>query len=78
MLARLRGLPRLLHRPASGVIAALGVSAVAALAGAVFLIAADIVSRMLIPGQVVPIGVVTALVGAPGFAIILIRNRARA
>lgn len=48
-----------------------------ALTGAVFLIAADIVSRMLIPGQVVPIGVVTALVGAPGFALILIRNRRR-
>lgn len=46
-----------------------------ALAGAVFLIAADIASRMLIPGQVVPIGVVTALVGAPAFALILIRNR---
>lgn len=50
----------------------------AALSGAVFLIAADIGSRMLIPGQVVPIGVVTALVGAPGFALILIRNRGRA
>lgn len=50
----------------------------AALTGAVFLIAADITSRMLIPGQVVPIGVVTALVGAPGFALILIRNRKRA
>lgn len=49
----------------------------AALIGAVFLIAADIVSRMLIPGQVVPIGVVTALVGAPGFALILIRGRVR-
>lgn len=48
-----------------------------ALAGAVFLIAADVTSRMLIPGQVVPIGVVTALVGAPGFALILIRNRRR-
>ncbi|GAB1360869.1 iron ABC transporter permease [Rhodobacter sp.] len=48
-----------------------------ALAGAVFLIAADIVSRMLIPGQVVSIGVVTALVGAPGFALILIHNRRR-
>ncbi|MCZ4255223.1 iron ABC transporter permease [Sulfitobacter sp. G21635-S1] len=46
-----------------------------ALAGAVFLILADIASRMLIPGQVVPIGVVTALVGAPGFALILVRNR---
>lgn len=48
-----------------------------ALAGAVFLIAADIVSRILIPGQVVAIGVVTALVGAPGFALILIRSRDR-
>ena len=48
-----------------------------ALAGPVFLIAADVVSRILIPGQVVPIGVVTALVGAPGFALILIRNRRR-
>lgn len=46
-----------------------------ALAGAVFLIVADIASRMLIPGQVVSIGVVTALVGAPGFALILIRSR---
>lgn len=49
-----------------------------ALAGAVFLIAADVTSRILIPGQVIPIGVVTALVGAPGFAMILIRNRRRA
>ncbi|WP_415839852.1 FecCD family ABC transporter permease, partial [Paracoccus yeei] len=48
-----------------------------ALAGAVFLIAADVASRLLIPGQVVPIGVVTALVGAPGFALILIGNRRR-
>lgn len=48
-----------------------------ALAGAVFLIAADIASRTLIAGQVVPIGVVTALVGAPGFALILVTNRRR-
>lgn len=47
----------------------------AALIGAVFLIAADVASRMMIPGQVVPIGVVTALVGAPGFALILVRGR---
>ncbi|MDO5614481.1 MAG: iron ABC transporter permease [Paracoccus sp. (in: a-proteobacteria)] len=51
---------------------------VAALVGAIFLIGADVVSRILIPGQVVPIGVVTALVGAPGFALILIRQGARA
>lgn len=48
-----------------------------ALAGAVFLIGADIAARMLIPGQVVPIGVVTALVGAPGFALILLRGKVR-
>lgn len=45
-----------------------------ALAGGVFLILADIVARMLIPGQTLPIGVVTALVGAPAFAIILVRS----
>lgn len=47
----------------------------AALAGAVFLIGADVMSRMIIPGQVLPIGVVTALVGAPVFALILIGRR---
>ncbi len=45
-----------------------------ALAGGVFLILADIVARILIPGQTLPIGVVTALVGAPAFAIILVRS----
>lgn len=49
-----------------------------ALAGGVFLIIADIIARTLIPGQSLPIGVVTALVGAPAFAIILVRSsRAR-
>lgn len=47
-----------------------------ALAGAVFLIAADVISRTIVPGQVLPIGVVTALVGAPVFALILIGRRA--
>lgn len=46
-----------------------------ALCGAVFLIIADVVSRALITGQVVPIGVVTALVGAPVFALLLIRGK---
>jgi len=45
-----------------------------ALAGGVFLILADIISRTLIAGQSLPIGVVTALVGAPAFAMILIRS----
>lgn len=46
-----------------------------AVAGAVFLIIADILSRRLIPGQVLPIGVITALVGAPVFGLILVRGR---
>jgi iron complex transport system permease protein len=42
-----------------------------------FLIAADVLSRTLIKGQVLPIGVITALVGAPVFALILIRGGRR-
>lgn len=48
-----------------------------ALAGAVFLVVSDVVSRIALPGQVLPIGVVTALVGAPAFAVIMIRGRKR-
>ncbi|BAP45821.1 iron chelate uptake ABC transporter family permease subunit [Pseudomonas sp. LJDD11] len=49
-----------------------------ALCGALFLIAADVLSRTLIKGQTLPIGVITALIGAPVFALILIRgNRSR-
>ncbi|GAW36451.1 putative ABC transporter permease protein [Roseovarius sp. A-2] len=48
-----------------------------ALAGAIFLVAADVISRILVPGQVLPIGVVTALVGAPAFALILLRGARR-
>lgn len=49
----------------------------AAVAGAVFTVGADVASRVLVPGQVLPIGVVTALVGAPVFALILARGRPR-
>ena len=48
-----------------------------ALGGALFLIVADILSRTLIAGQVVPVGVVTALIGAPLFALILVSRRGR-
>ncbi len=48
-----------------------------ALIGAAFLIAADVLSRTMIPGQVLPIGVITALVGAPAFALILLKGRRR-
>lgn len=43
--------------------------------GAIFMVLADIASRILVPQQVLPIGVVTALVGAPAFAVILFRSR---
>ncbi|MCV9906684.1 iron ABC transporter permease [Brucella sp. HL-2] len=49
----------------------------AALIGAIFMILADIVSRIIIPGQVLPIGVITALVGAPAFALLLGQRRAQ-
>ncbi|WP_148864546.1 FecCD family ABC transporter permease [Marinobacter fonticola] len=45
-----------------------------ALAGAVFLIGSDVLSRILVPGQVLPIGVITSLIGAPAFAMILVRG----
>ncbi len=48
-----------------------------AVVGAIFLVAADIVSRTIIKGQVLPIGVITALVGAPAFAFILTRKKQR-
>jgi iron complex transport system permease protein len=50
----------------------------AAMIGAHFMVLADIASRLIVPGQVLPIGVVTALVGAPAFALMLYRARARA
>ncbi len=43
--------------------------------GAVFMILADVLSRILVPQQILPIGIVTALVGAPAFALILYRAR---
>jgi iron complex transport system permease protein len=39
------------------------------------MILADVVSRTLITHQVLPIGVVTALVGAPAFVVLLYRSR---
>lgn len=48
---------------------------VSAMIGAIFMVAADIVSRIIIPQQILPIGVVTALFGAPAFAFILYRAR---
>lgn len=46
----------------------------AALAGAVFLAGADIVARVLIAPEVLPVGLVTALIGGP-FFLYLLKNR---
>jgi iron complex transport system permease protein len=46
-----------------------------AMIGAIFMVLADIISRIIIPQQILPIGVVTALFGAPMFAFILYRAR---
>ncbi|MBS7542780.1 FecCD family ABC transporter permease [Ancylobacter oerskovii] len=43
--------------------------------GGIFMILADILSRILVPQQILPIGIVTALFGAPAFALILYRAR---
>ncbi len=43
--------------------------------GAIFLVLADIASRVVADQQTIPIGVVTAMVGVPFFAIILYRAR---
>lgn len=50
---------------------------ISALAGAVFLIWADTAARTALQPREIPVGVVTALVGAPAFAF-LIRRRRRA
>ena len=44
-----------------------------ALAGAVFMVLADIGSRVLVSQQGLPVGVVTALVGVPFFSVVLYR-----
>lgn len=46
--------------------------------GGIFMVLADIASRVVLPQQVLPIGIVTALVGVPFFAVILYRSKGAA
>ena len=46
-----------------------------ALLGAVFLVWADVLCRSLIPGVEIPIGVLTALLGAPFFLYLILPKR---
>ena len=49
-----------------------------ALGGGVFMLAADTLARLVIAPAEVSVGIITALVGAPFFLALLIRNKARA
>jgi iron complex transport system permease protein len=46
-----------------------------ALAGAVVLSAASVLSKAVVPGLVLPIGIVTALVGVPFFFSLILSTR---
>lgn len=47
----------------------------AALLGAAFLVACDVIARMIPARSEVPLGVITGLIGAPVFLILLVRTR---
>jgi iron complex transport system permease protein len=46
-----------------------------ALVGALLLSLASITSKIIMPGIVVPVGIVTALVGVPAFVVLILRGR---
>ncbi|MBN0756670.1 iron chelate uptake ABC transporter family permease subunit, partial [Pseudomonas aeruginosa] len=46
-----------------------------ALIGALVLSLASIASKNLIPGAIIPVGIVTSLVGVPFFLSIILRHR---
>ena len=46
-----------------------------ALAGAIFLVWADTGARTLFDPRELPVGILTALIGGPVFAVLLLRNR---
>ncbi len=48
---------------------------VTALAGAIFLVRVDTLARTVLDPQEVPVGVATALIGAPAFVLVLYRTR---
>ncbi|NLB70069.1 MAG: iron ABC transporter permease [Lentisphaerae bacterium] len=45
------------------------------LAGAMFLVACDYISRIILPSQVLPVGIITSLIGAPYFIYLLRRRK---
>ena len=47
----------------------------AALAGGIFLVWADVACRTILPGNEVPIGILTSVLGAPVFLYLMVRYR---
>lgn len=48
---------------------------VSALVGAIFLVWADVACRVLLPGQELPIGILTSMIGAPCFIYLMAKKR---
>ena len=48
---------------------------ISALAGAIFLIWADVLCRTILPGNEMPIGILTSMLGAPVFIYLMARKR---
>ena len=48
------------------------------LAGALILSLSSVVSKMLVPGAIFPIGVITSLIGVPFFISLILSSRRRA
>lgn len=48
---------------------------ISALVGAIFLIWADVACRTILPGQELPIGILTSMIGAPCFIYLMARKR---
>ncbi len=46
------------------------------LGGAAFLCFADALARVILPGQILPVGIITALIGGPILAVLLLRGSA--
>jgi iron complex transport system permease protein len=47
---------------------------IAAILGAIFLIWADVLSRIIVKGAEIPIGILTSMIGAPGFVWLMIKK----
>ena len=43
--------------------------------GIIFVTLASLVSKLIVPGAVLPIGMVTSLIGLPFFIILILRDR---